>query len=80
MFYFLNMQDCFYRVSAKTLIVKDWKVLMCRWDGRFWFPGGWIDHWEDIIEALAREVYEELGVKDIEIKTAPMYVCLFFRN
>lgn len=33
-----------------------------RWDGRMGFPGGTVDHNETLMEALVREIKEEIGI------------------
>ena len=60
-------QDRFYRVSAKALVVADdGKVLVCKEDQPHWsLPGGGVDHGEQPLQALMRELEEELGVKEI---------------
>lgn len=50
-----------YRVSLKAIIrnEKD-EVLVVREDGDDWsLPGGGVDHGEDVMTALKRELYEE---------------------
>lgn len=52
-----------FYVGAKALIVRDGKVLLMRGEARrdFWdAPGGRIDDDETILEALDRELHEEL--------------------
>ena len=54
-----------YRVSIKGLIKNsDGEVLVVKETGRPWWdlPGGGMDHDEDIKSALAREMYEEVGL------------------
>lgn len=38
-------------------------IMIDRWDGRMGFPGGTLEEGEPLIEALKREVYEEIGIK-----------------
>ena len=57
--------DYLYRVSIKGLIRNpDGQVLVVKEAGRTWWdlPGGGMDHDENIKSALAREMYEEVGL------------------
>ena len=59
-------KDYLYRVSIKGLIKNSkGKVLVVKESGRTWWdlPGGGMDHNENIKTALAREMYEEVGLK-----------------
>lgn len=56
-------------VAGKAVVRKDGKILLLqrsfksRFDpGRWELPGGKIDHGEDLVEAVQREVREEVGV------------------
>ena len=64
-----EIDDCLYRVAVRVLIVKDDKVLLVQEYPQMWwaFPGGGVDHGEDVKSTLSREVEEELGVpaKDV---------------
>ncbi len=56
--------DYLYRISIKTLISnKSGEVLVVKESGRTWwdFPGGGMDHGEDIRSAIARELKEEVN-------------------
>ncbi len=63
----LNRKDDFlYRLSLKGLIRdKQGNILVVKEAGRTWWdlPGGGMDHGEDIKSALAREMYEEVGLE-----------------
>lgn len=52
--------NAFYRVSTKALITNDnGEVLVVREDDDWTLPGGGLDHGEDLMTALKRELYEE---------------------
>ena len=60
-----------YRENVAAIIInKDKKVLMCEhaWiDGAWQFPQGGVDNGESEEEALLRELYEEIGTKNLKI-------------
>ncbi len=53
----------FYRLSVKAIIKDDKGLVFAVWDkDSFWnLPGGGVDHGEDIVTALHREIEEEVG-------------------
>lgn len=58
--------DYLFRVSIKCLILADdGSVLVVKEGGRTWWdlPGGGMDHDENIKDAIARELYEEVCLK-----------------
>lgn len=60
--------SCFYRVSIKGIIVSNNKLLLIKENSKRWdLLGGGIEHFEDISDALNREIFEEAGVKLLDI-------------
>jgi|AntRauTorckE6833_2_1112554.scaffolds.fasta_scaffold18953_2 8-oxo-dGTP pyrophosphatase MutT (NUDIX family) len=52
--------NAFYRVSAKAVILNQHGEVLVVREGKDWaLPGGGIDHGEDPLTALKRELYEE---------------------
>lgn len=70
-----GIKECYYRVSAKALIRNnEWRFVLCKEDTWHWdIPGGWIDHGEDIHEALKREIMEEMWLTVTKISPQPVY-------
>lgn len=59
----LAVKDLVYRPSVYGVCIKKDKVLLSRcWDG-YDFPGGGMEMWETLQEALVREFFEESGLK-----------------
>lgn len=61
--------NTFYRVSVKALIKdKQGRVLVVKEKQDAWdLPGGGLDHGENIIDGIKREIIEELGIVDMVI-------------
>lgn len=68
-------EPCFYRVSVKALIVDDsGKFLLAREnDGTWDLLGGGLDHNEDPVAALEREITEETGLVVTSVSSLPKY-------
>ena len=66
-----EIDDCLYRLAVRALIFHEGKVLLVREkDADWWaFPGGGIDHGENVSQAFPRELAEELGVSAAELDT-----------
>jgi 8-oxo-dGTP pyrophosphatase MutT (NUDIX family) len=59
----VKISNLTFRPSVYAVIIERGKILLSRqWDG-FDFPGGGVDLGENIKKALAREVWEETGIK-----------------
>ena len=59
----ISADKLFFRPSVYGVIIKNNKILLSKqWDG-YDFPGGGIEIYETIEEALKREVWEETGLK-----------------
>lgn len=66
-----------FRVSAKLLVIQDSKLLVVKEDqGWYGLPGGGVDHGEDIIEGLVREISEEVGqiINHSDVNPTPVIV------
>ena len=68
----MQIKSPYYRVSVKAKINFNGKILLVKEDGKRWdLPGGGIEHYETIDEALKRELTEEIGVSDFVITFGP---------
>ena len=71
--------NAFYRVSVKAVITNEDGGVFAVHEGEDWtLPGGGVDHGEDLLTALKRELYEEAFIEsDFEaefIGTESFYV------
>lgn len=68
-------EQCYYRVSIKGIVVDAYgRILLAReGDGVWDMLGGGLDHDEDPIECLKREIREETGLKVTSISASPKY-------
>lgn len=68
----MQIKSPYYRVSVKAKINFNGKTLLVREDGKKWdLPGGGVEHFETIQEALTRELTEEIGVSEFSIISEP---------
>lgn len=67
-----------YRVSVKALIKDNQgRVLIVEEKDKWDLPGGGLDHGEDAVAGIKRELFEELGVVDVNVKN-PVCVKTFY--
>lgn len=70
----MNEQN-YYRVSVKGIVINDdGRILLSREDNGMWeMLGGGLDHNEDPIDCLKREIHEETGLKVTYVSENPRY-------
>lgn len=68
-------EQCYYRVSIKGIVIdNDGKILLSREDNGKWeMLGGGLDHGEDPVRGLKREILEEAGLEVTYISPNPKY-------
>ena len=68
-------EPCFYRVSAKGIVIDDQNriLLAHESDGTWDMLGGGLDHDEDPIACLKREIQEETGLVVTKVWSEPKY-------
>jgi 8-oxo-dGTP pyrophosphatase MutT (NUDIX family) len=70
-----DIPNTFYRISAKALILDGQKrFLLEREDNGLWdFPGGGIDHGDNPIETIKREIMEKMGIEVLNVNPTIQY-------
>ena len=68
-------EPCYYRISVKGIVIDDTgRFLLSKEDNGQWeFLGGGLDHGEDPIACLKREIKEETGLTVTYVSPAPRY-------
>lgn len=68
-------EQCYYRVSVKGIVVdEDGRILLAREENGMWeMLGGGLDHNEDPITGLKREILEETGLIVTSVSETPKY-------
>lgn len=68
-------EPCYYRVSVKGIVIdEDGRILLSREDNGKWeMLGGGLDHDEDPIVGLKREIKEETGLEVTKVSESPKY-------
>ena len=68
-------EPCFYRVSVKGIAINpDGKFLLAKESNGMWdMLGGGLEHGEDPISCLKREIKEETGLIITSVTTSPLY-------
>lgn len=68
-------EQCYYRVSIKGIVIDEiGRVLLSREENGKWeMLGGGLDHGEDPITCLKREIKEETGLEVTYVSPSPRY-------
>ncbi|GAC1388060.1 MAG: hypothetical protein NVS1B7_7780 [Candidatus Saccharimonadales bacterium] len=68
-------EQCHYRISIKGIVVdKQGRILLAREDNGLWeMLGGGLNHEEDPMACLRREIHEETGLTVTKISPTPLY-------
>lgn len=71
----MKNEPCFYRVSVKGIVIDEEgrMLLTCEDNGKWELLGGGLDHGEDPIDGLKREIREETGLTVTKVSDAPMF-------
>ena len=66
---------CYYRVSVKGLVRdSDGRILLAKEDNGMWdLIGGGLEHNEDPVDGLKREIMEETGLEVSHVSSSPKY-------
>lgn len=75
-------EPCFYRVSVKGIVIDDQnRILLARESDGMWdMLGGGLDHDEDPIACLKREIQEETGLTVTKIWPEPKYFVTAYKE
>jgi 8-oxo-dGTP pyrophosphatase MutT (NUDIX family) len=68
-------EQCYYRVSVKGIVIDErGRILLSKEDNGMWeMLGGGLDHGEDPISCLEREIKEETGLEVTFVSESPKY-------
>jgi ADP-ribose pyrophosphatase YjhB (NUDIX family) len=71
----MQVENCYYRVSVKALIYnEEGKFLLCKEETWVWDLPWWgLDHFENPIDWLKRELKEEMWLETTYINKKPKY-------
>ncbi len=71
----IENEACYYRISVKGIARDDkGRILLAREDNGMWeMLGGGLEHGEDPIAGLRREVLEETGLEISHVSASPKY-------
>ncbi|MDD3302182.1 MAG: NUDIX hydrolase [Candidatus Gracilibacteria bacterium] len=78
----INIEDSWYRISIKALILNEkGEFLLCKENSGIWdFPGGGLDHFENPVDCLKRELKEEMGLEIEKIENKPEYFITAYKE
>lgn len=68
-------EQSYYRISVKGIVVDhDGRFLMSKEENGIWeLLGGGLEHEEDPVTGLKREILEETGLKVVSVSKTPIY-------
>ncbi|HSW99860.1 MAG TPA: NUDIX hydrolase [Patescibacteria group bacterium] len=68
-------QQGYYRISIKGIVINDdGRILLSKEENGMWeMLGGGLDHDEDPIDCLRREIKEEAGLEVVYVSPSPKY-------